>query len=374
MARRHHQTGCLFKKGQNWVFRYREYQIGSDGTVNPVHRSVSFGAITRLEASRARDALQRRLALAGERPKAAMTLKEFWTGFFDPHIIQKKQPSTQELYAHLFRNHIDPHLGSTVLSEIGRFHIQEFISKKEAEGYAPQTVAHLRDALSKALGTAALWGWINDNPTKGVTLPRMQRRRVPRVLTFQEIAKLREALAEPARTMLVLGVLLGLRIGELLGLKLEDVDLQNGMLSVRRAVCRGNVGPTKTPGSERRFPLPDQTVEMLGEYIAGRKVESEWFFPTLRGGFHNDRTLFIRYVKPVIKKLELPHFSWHSFRHTFLTYNGNDGVAMPILQSLAGHTNAQTTLRYIDTFADRKRAVLEQWAEQLFPTVPSKKR
>ncbi|MGH9328250.1 MAG: site-specific integrase, partial [Terriglobia bacterium] len=64
-------------------------------------------------------------------------------------------------------------------------------------------------------------------------------------------------------------------------------------------------------------------------------------------------------------------FRGHSMRHTFLTYNGVDGVAMPILQSLAGHTNAQTTLGYIDPFSEHKRAALERWVKQLFPFVPS---
>ncbi|MGH9326463.1 MAG: AAA domain-containing protein [Terriglobia bacterium] len=62
---------------------------------------------------------------------------------------------------------------------------------------APQTLVHLRNVMSKMLGTAVLWGWIEDNPTKGVTLPRMERRRVPRVLTLEEIGKLAEALRSP---------------------------------------------------------------------------------------------------------------------------------------------------------------------------------
>ena len=49
---------------------------------------------------------------------------------------------------------------------------------KERQGYSPQTVAHLRDVLSKMFGTVVLWGWLDENPTKGTTLPRMERRRV----------------------------------------------------------------------------------------------------------------------------------------------------------------------------------------------------
>jgi len=59
-------------------------------------------------------------------------------------------------------------------------------------------------------------------------------------------------------------------------------------------------------------------------------------------------------------------------RHTFLTYNGNDAdIAFPVLQSLAGHTKAQTTLKYIDPFVREKARALEAWAEKLSPFGPS---
>ena len=145
--------------------------------------------------------------------------------------------------------HHRPHFGSKKLADLGRFDIQEFISFKERQGCSPQTVAHLRDALSKMFGTAVLWGWLDENPTKGTTLPRMERKRIPRVLGFREMALLMTKLREPARTLFALGVLLGLRIGELLGLKVGDLDLDAGILYVRRSVSRGEIGPTKTPGS-----------------------------------------------------------------------------------------------------------------------------
>jgi integrase len=198
----------------------------------------------------------------------------------------------------------------------------------------------------------------------------MERRRVARLLSFEEIGQMIQKLREPARTLFALGIVLGLRIGELLGLKLEDVDLQRGMLYVRRSISRGEVGPTKTAGSERHLPLPPQVIHMIRRYLGARLVESEWLFSTLKGNHHNDRTLFLKYVQPVIQDLKIPHFSWHSMRHTFLTYNGNQGVAMPVLQSLAGHTNAQTTLGYIHPLTQHKRAALEQWVGQLIPFNP----
>jgi integrase len=366
MARRHFQTGCLTKKGKSWVFRYREYQLQADGSQKAIRKSVAFGQVSWPEAVRLRDDFVRHHGLRERtRPKAGMTVKEFWTLHFEPHILQKKRRSTQKMYLSLYHKHIEGVFGSEKLCDIERYGIQEFISWKEREGLSPQTLAHLRDVLSKMFGTAVLWGWLDQNPSRGVTMPQMVRMRKARVLTLEEISRLEVNLRDPARTLFALGIRLGLRIGELLGLKLEDVDLLSGTLYVRRSVCRGEAGPTKTPGSERRFPLPEQTVAILRDYLARREVPSEWLFPTMKGTFHNDRTLFMRYVAPVIKRLGMKHFSWHSMRHTFLTFIGNQGVAMPIAQSLAGHTNLRTTLGYIETFADEKRSALEGWEKKL---------
>jgi integrase len=370
MARRHFQTGCLIKKRKSWIFRYYEYEKQADGRVERVYRSVSFGPIKRSEAIKLRDDITRKLGLRGNRPKAAMSVSEFWSQHFREQIVEKKRLNTRKLYGSLYSKHIEPHFGQEKLCDIGRFDVQEFVSMKEKHGYSPQTVAHLRDVLSKMFGTAVLWGWLDENPTKGTTLPPMERKRVPRVLNFEEIARVIEKLREPARTLFALGITLGLRIGELLGLKLEDVDLRAGVLYVRRSISRGDIGPTKTPKSARRFPLPAEVVQMIGRYLKARPVHSEWLFPTFKGNHHNDRTLFLKYVQPVIRELTIPHFSWHSMRHTFLTYNGNQGVAMPVLQSLAGHTNAQTTLGYIDPLTEHKRTALERWVGQLIPFNP----
>ncbi len=366
MARRHFQTGCLAKKGASWVFRYREYEIRADRTQVTVHKSVSFGPVSRSQAIELRDEVVRRRGLRERtRPKAGMTVDEFWTRHFEPHVVEKERTNTRKMHQGLYRRHVKIHFESKKLYDVGTYEIQEFVSLKQAEGLSVQTLVHLRAVLSKMLGTAVLWGWLDRNPARGVKLPRMERTRKPRILTFEEISKLECHLREPARTILALGVRLGLRIGELLGLKVEDVDFESGNLFIRRSATRGEVGPTKTKGSERQFPLTDQTTALLRGYLARREVRSEWLFPTMKGGFHNDRTLFTRYVAPVIAKLEMKHFSWHSMRHTFLTNNGNDGVAMPVLQSLAGHTNARTTLGYIVTFAEQKRTALERWEEKL---------
>jgi integrase len=143
----------------------------------------------------------------------------------------------------------------------------------------------------------------------------MERVRKARVLTIGEIGELWAALAEPVRTMFILGLGLGLRIGELLPLRIEDLDLGAGWLYVRRDYYRGHVQTPKTARSERRFRLPGLLVNMLREYLEIRKGQSDLLFPNSAGTFFDDRNLMRREVEPVCDRLKLPRFSWHSLRH-----------------------------------------------------------
>ena len=326
-----------------------------------------------LELKGAAESHLRSLNNGEQRPRPTLTLDDFWHQHFEPDVLPILKNNTRKHYKKLFFGHLRQTLGHQTLACISRSQVQQLITLKQGQGYATQTLAHLRNLLSKLFGTAICWGWLDDNPARGVQLPPMVRCRIPRVLTPEEITQLSHALEEPARTVVILGVLTGLRIGELIGLQVEDVDFANAILHIRRAICRGEIDSPKTPASERRIPLPDPLLNLLRHYLSNRRVESSWLFPTTTGTFHNDRNLFVRQVQPVYKRLGIPHFSWHSLRHTFSTYQGNQGVPVPVLQSLLGHTTAKTTMLYTHPLIDAQRLAMTQLVGKLFPNVPNLK-
>jgi integrase len=371
MARRRWQAGCIFKRSKNWILRYREDVLNPDGSIRRKHRSLVLGPLqTKSEAHRAAEAYLQPLNGNSRRPVAAISLTDFWQNHFARDILPTLKKNTRLLYTNLFSNHVQPMFGKVPICELTQPEIQHLITLKQQAGYSTQTLAHIRNLSGKVLGTALSWGWVRENAARGVKLPPMQRRRQARVLTPEEIAKLAHALREPARTVVLLGVLTGLRIGELLGLRVEDVDFDTSTLHVRRSVCRGEIGTPKTPGSEREIPLPRQVTDLLKTYLAIRPTVSEWLFPTSIGTFQNDRTLFLRQVQPVTRELGPPHFSWHSLRHTFSTHSGNNGVPIPVLQSILGHASAKTTMVYTHPLQDAQRQAVEKLAGVLFPLVP----
>lgn len=371
MARRRYQNGCVFLRGKKWVLRYRVDAIQADGNLTRIHRSIVLGPFTRKkDAWQAAQVHLNRVNIAACQPQVVMSFAEFWDRYFIPEVLPTVKTSTRKLYMSLAKNHILPCLGDRRLDEIHRVEIQHFVVGKHQQGYSVQTVAHLRNLLSKVFETVRSWGWHQDNPARGVKLSPMERVRIARVLSVEEIEQLTLALQEPVRTMVFLGVTLGLRIGELLALRLEDVDLARSKLYIRRDVYRGSIQTPKTKRSEREFELSTVQVNWVREYLMNRTVSSDWLFPSTSGTILDDRNLIRRYVRPVCDRLAIRPFSWHSLRHTFATIAENHGVPVSVAQALLGHTNPTTTMIYAHALKGPKREAVEKVTGILFPNVP----
>lgn len=372
MARRRYQKGCIFRRGANWVLRYRADTFDpKSGTASRTHRSVVLGPVaTKKEARCLADAHLQSLNLGRQRPQAVITLDEFWNDYFSRMVLPNLKYATQALYTCLFRAHLCPAFGKCRLSEITRAQVQLFISEKQRRGYSPQTLRHFRNVLSRILGTAVKWGWLPTNEAQGVDLPQMERRRIARPLQPHEITKLSSTLREPARTVFVLGLLTGLRIGELLALRVEDLDLTNARLHVRLNVYCGHIGTPKTKGSSRTIPLAVPLLADLHRYLQDTRISVGWLFPSAAGTPLRERNLLRRQVWPACDRLGIPRFGWHSLRHTFSTLGGSNGVPMPTLQSLLGHSSLETTMLYTHPLEAAQREAVNRVATILFPSVP----
>ncbi len=371
MARPRYQKGYLRLRGKNWEVRFREDYLDRGGRLRRRHRSIALGSFaSKREARRAAEVYLRPLNQGVCRPRMDITLADFWTQYYEPEILPTLKVSSCKLYRSLFENHLLPYFGNRKLPEVQRVDVQRFVTLKQSRGYAPKTLAHFRNLLSTLFSTAISWGMVQENPASGIKLPPMECRRESRVLSADEVRTLLVVLPEPSRTVFGLGIVTGLRIGELLALKTGDLDLARGVLFVRRAVYRGAVGSPKTAGSERLIPLASAVVGMLRAYFDGRMVKSEWLFSSEAGTTLNDRNLMRRQVEPACEGLKLPHFGWHSLRHTFRTVAGNQGIQPELVCSLLGHASLETTMLYMHREERAEREAVEKIAGVLCPNVP----
>jgi len=374
MTRRRFQNGWIVKKGRNFVLRYREDVRAADGEIKRVQRSVVLEGIKSKRQAKAEAVKKLRDINSGtRRPQSAMTFGDFWNTYFDPEVTERRKISTRQMYRYLGKKHLLPYFGKRPLCDLTRGEVQDFINLKERENYSPQTVRHFRNMLSKFFGAAMSREMIATNLARNLEMPTMKKVRQSRVLTLPQISALLNAFDQELRTIILFGLLPGLRIGEILGLRVEDLDLEGRVFYVRRNAYRGVVQDApKTRAGDRCLPIASALLEALRAWLAVRPWESEWVFPNDAGEPYYDRNLLRRKFWPVCDQLGIPRFGWHSLRHTFSTYGGNSGVPLPVLQYLLGHASVETTMIYTHPLLEAERRAVEQIAALLLPSAPQR--
>jgi integrase len=304
-------------------------------------------------------------------PQATMTFADFWDRFFTPGVVSRRKVSTQQMYRYLGTKHLLPYFGARRLCDIDQGEVQDFINLKERQKYSTQTLRHFRNMLSKFFGAAMSRRFMAANLTSTLELPEMKKVRQSRVLTLQEISDLLGVFDQQLKTIFLFGLLPGLRIGEILGLKVQDLELESRFFHIRRNVYRGIVQDApKTLAGDRLLPMASELVNALEDWLAIRPTGSEWVFPNDAGKPYYERNLLRRKLWPACDCLRIPRFGWHTLRHTFSTYGGNSGVPLPVLQYLLGHASVTTTAIYMHPMLEAERRAVEQIQAILLPSAP----
>jgi len=160
----------------------------------------------------------------------------------------------------------------------------------------------------------------------------------------------------------------GLRVGEAMGLRGEDIDLNRRTLTVRRDIWHGRVNSPKYPASERVIPLGPT----LAEHLKARGLNPErWIFEGDSGKPLDPRNLARRQLYPTLDRLGLSRFSWGRLRKLHSTYLGDLQVAPRILQAQLGHADAALTLNvYTQVIPESQRRAIERLEGLLFRNVP----
>jgi integrase len=185
---------------------------------------------------------------------------------------------------------------------------------------------------------------------------------------METIKELIEKLAEPSRSIAALLARTGLRIGEPLALRWQDIDLQQGLLSVNQTVYEGHFDEPKSNRSKRRIPLGPQCVEILAALKRTEATPSALVFSARNGSPLSRRNLLNRQLKPAAKALKLTGVNWHWFRHAHATLLDSTGAPIGTTQALLGHSSSEITRgTYIHSVpADARQAVVD--VEKLLET------
>jgi integrase len=292
-----------------------------------------------------------------------MKLGEYLDRWLSDSVKGTVRASTYERHEAIIRLHIKPSLGRVGLKKLTPAHVRGLIGEKLNAGLAPATVRKIHSTLHKALSQAVSDGMVPRNAAD-VKAPRPTPEEM-RPLSEAEARAFLEAARETGdrfEALYVLAIATGLRRGELLGLRWDDVDLKRGTLRVGRALVREGgrhvLGETKTRRGRRQINLTPRTVNALKTHRKNQLEEKirrtglyqdhGLVFASGVGTPLNPENLVKRSFKPLLKKAGLPEIRFHDLRHTCATLLLGRGVHQKFVQELLGHATIAMTL---DTYS-----------------------
>jgi integrase len=288
--------------------------------------------------------------------------------------------TTFERYEQITRLHLKPALGRVKLKALTPAHVRGLYREKLEAGSSARTVRYIHTTLHKALKQAVMDGLIPRNATEAVKPPQPTREEMHPLTPEQ--AKLLLQVAHEAgdrlEALYVLAINTGLRQGELLGLKWDDVDLEDGSLQVRRTLTITKSGTIftspKTAGSRRSVKLTSKAIEALKHHLERQlgeidRVGSLWsenglIFASEIGEPLNRHNLTRSSFKPLLKRAGLPRIRFHDLRHTCATLLLTRNVNPKIVSEMLGHSSIAITLdtysHVLPNMRDQAAAAIEE--------------
>lgn len=269
---------------------------------------------------------------------------------------------SREWYSMVIEKHIKPALGGIRLSKLTPLHIQGYFRKAarqdgRAGALSKNTLnGHFR-VIHTALNQAVAWNLIPSNPADSVKPPQREHTK-GRALTPKELSQMLAA-AEGRRyyALLLVAVATGMRSGELLGLRWQDIELDEGLIYVIQKLEKGGrrpeFGDVKTDASRRILPISQDLSDALWELRARYGKEKSFFgddyhdhglvFCTMYGN-PITRSDADHYLARVLEVAKVPRVRFHDLRHSHATWLLLSGVDFRTVASNLGHAQASTTM------------------------------
>ena len=239
------------------------------------------------------------------------------------------------------RVHLKPALGRVRLGKLNPLQVQSFYRYKLDQGLSAASVLKIHSTLSKSLKQAVRWRLVPLNVCMAVVLPRITKPEIQPLDAQQMKALLKAAQGTDLYALWVLMATTGVRVGEALGLRWEDLDLDARTLRVNRTIYRGQSCLPKTDSSRRTVKLSRLATEALRQH----SQQCEWVFPTSIGTTINVNNLRYRSWKRLLERAHLPSGTRiHDLRHSSATLLLSKGVPIKVVSEMLGHSDVSITL------------------------------
>ncbi|MCL6559109.1 MAG: site-specific integrase, partial [Firmicutes bacterium] len=318
---------------------------------------------------------------------AKLTFKEFAERWLRDYAERELAPKTVSRYKELLESRIYPAMGHLKVKDIKPMHLLEFYRNLAEDGIrldgkpgklSESTIRHHHRLISSILQKATEWEVIPANPARRIKAPKSKRKQAVCYDEQQVKALLAAADKEPIKrkVLIYLAVFSGLRRGEIMGLEWQDVNFEEGTISVRQAAqyVPGKGRFLKDPKNEfskRTISLPSFVMDMLKQFKVHQAKER------LKVGdlWEDSGRVFVRWdgrplspewpsdwFSEFLEKHGLPHIPFHGLRHTAATLLINQGLPAKSISGRLGHSNIHTTM---DIYGHWLKSADKEAAERL---------
>jgi integrase len=340
----------ITKKGEYQV-RYRDE--------NKVQRAKTFSRKRDAENFQAKIRIEIRNGTWLDPEMGKIKLSETWKDFIA--LKRGKKRSTQYEYESIWRLHLEPKWGNKSVQQIDRIDFDKWILGIKL---SPQRIGKIHLIMSMILDHAVEAKNLRKNPLKD-SIGKRHKKNLPTILTevatefltLNELISVANLAGFYRDVVLTLG-LCGMRWGELVGLRVKDLNVNKGTLTIRRALIEFNgvlVEDSPKNYRQRIIKMPDVLVAVCASWIDGKGPEDP-LFHTQRGT-HLRNTNFVRRVfRPALKEAGVKTIRIHDLRHTAASIAISAGATPNMVKEMLGHSDVQTTMRiYAHIFeADRE--------------------
>lgn len=302
-----------------------------------------------------------------------MLYREWLYEWLELYVKASAKERTYQKYRRQAEKYILPALGDCDVNALTAVGLQKFSVSLSECGLAPNSVNFILAVLKSSLKKGVQLGIIEKQYGDAIVRPRNRPNAVS-CFTKEEQQKIENYILKQKNPYLF-GILLalysGLRIGELLALTWEDIDLQRGTLSVTKS-CYDKwengryikaIDTTKTKSSERVIPLPRQIVVHMR---ALKKQTDSRYVVVGKTAWGAQVRPYQRAFERLLKKLNIKHRGFHALRHTFATRALEVGVDVKTLSEILGHRDPSITLRrYTHSLMEHKKEMMNRVGQLL---------
>ena len=365
-----------YKRGNTWTIVYYTYSYESGKKKRKQHQKGGYK--TREEAVADLKKIKAQVELGLIKDYSSQPLKSYLEVWFEKHKVDKDlQPNTINGYKVNIEHHIIPYIGDIKLKDLSVADIRSLHKTLLDKKLKAKTVVYVHNVLKAALKAAVIDGMIEHNVCMRVNPPTVLKYK-HKPLTVEQIRTLFDIMRDdPYRPEVEMAAKLGLRRGEVLGIKVGDIDFDKNTLAISRqiSIIKDSSDPDaktayygvkklKSESSNRVLTISKEIEQLIKDQIKLNQMnkdrygemyaDDDFLFCDELGDFLSPQTLYHAF-KRALKKGNLPDIRFHDLRHSYATLCIDKNIPIKVLSQTLGHSSTAVTDEvYADSITAKK--------------------